>query len=124
MAIQLISVEVARRLVNKLVEIKETGVLDNVFLDPDGYGMTVIPRYIESLESGISNARLLNEITGSSEFKVGFDDRNNGYMITKVIKEYQKRVIQTIPKEAVDEVTAAVAKSMNDPFWKVNLDNV
>lgn len=90
MRIQFISTKAAARLHSQLLEIQQLGCLDKKYFDPDGYGITVIPQYIEWLDKKIADAQLLNMLTFTQEFMVPFDYANTGYMIIKVLDEYMK----------------------------------
>lgn len=88
--VQFISTKAAARLHSNLLEIQQLGSVDKVYFDPDGYGISVIPRYIERLDKAIRDAQLLNMTTSTQDFMVPFDYANDGYMIIKVLNEFQK----------------------------------
>lgn len=109
--VQFISTKAAARLHSNLLEIQQLGSVDKVYFDPDGYGISVIPRYIERLDKAIRDAQLLNMTTSTQDFMVPFDYANDGYMIIKVLNEFQKtrRAPEPVALKAQYDVNEAKA---------------
>lgn len=90
MIVQTISVNNAQALLDKLIEIKDSGKLDNKWLDPVGTGTKVIPEYIELLERKIKQAKIINEHMITPDVKVILSDNSALFMLAQIFKKFKE----------------------------------